>query len=105
MYHRLVRWKSFQKTRLLPSTVKMETIFFSETSIDIQWITQPYIPEDSTHYSYLCENDDSYIEINYVSSGWAYFVRWGELQFVEYRQIDVIYGHRNEHYSYRHQPV
>jgi hypothetical protein len=30
------------------STLKMEEIFFSETSVDFQWTTRRYIPEDRT---------------------------------------------------------
>jgi hypothetical protein len=36
------------------STLKMEAICSSETSVDIQQITQRYIPEDSTLHNYTC---------------------------------------------------
>jgi hypothetical protein len=34
---------------------------FSETSVDTQWTTQRYIPEDGTLHNRCCENLKSYI--------------------------------------------
>jgi hypothetical protein len=42
------------------STPKMEAICSSET-VDFQWITQRYIPEDSTLHNHCCEDLKSYI--------------------------------------------
>jgi hypothetical protein len=41
------------------STLKMETIFSSETSVDFQRTTRSYIPEDSTLRNHRCENLNS----------------------------------------------
>jgi hypothetical protein len=38
------------------STLKMEVICSSETSVDFQRTTRRYIPEDSTLHNYRCEN-------------------------------------------------
>jgi hypothetical protein len=43
------------------STLKMEAIFYSETSVDTQLTTRRYIPEDSTLHNHRCENPKSYI--------------------------------------------
>jgi hypothetical protein len=42
------------------STLKMEVIRFSETSIHI-WTTRRYIPEDSSIHNYRCENHKSFV--------------------------------------------
>jgi hypothetical protein len=42
------------------STLKIETICSSETSIDFQQTTRRYFPEDSTLHNYCCENLKSY---------------------------------------------
>jgi hypothetical protein len=42
------------------STLKMEAIRSSETSVDFQRTTLRYIPEDGTHHSHRCENLKSY---------------------------------------------
>jgi hypothetical protein len=42
------------------STLKMEALFSSETSIDIERTTRRYIPEDSTLHNHRCENLKSY---------------------------------------------
>jgi hypothetical protein len=38
------------------STLKMEAIFSSETSVDPQQTTRRYIPEDGTLHNHRCEN-------------------------------------------------
>jgi hypothetical protein len=38
------------------STLKMEAIFSSETSVDFQRTTRRYIPEDGTLHNHRCEN-------------------------------------------------
>jgi hypothetical protein len=38
------------------STLKMEEVYSSETSIDFDRTTQLFTPEDSTFHNYLCEN-------------------------------------------------
>jgi hypothetical protein len=43
------------------STLKMEAICSSETSVDFQRTTQRYIPEDGTLHNHRCENLKSYI--------------------------------------------
>jgi hypothetical protein len=42
------------------STLKMEVIRSSETSVDFQRTTGRYIPEDSTLHSHRCEHFKSY---------------------------------------------
>jgi hypothetical protein len=43
------------------STQKMEMIGSSEESVDFQWTTSPYIPEDSSAlHNHRCENLESY---------------------------------------------
>jgi hypothetical protein len=44
-------------------TLKMEVIYASETSIDFQLTTRPYIPEDRTLHNHRCENLNSYNQI------------------------------------------
>jgi hypothetical protein len=52
---------------LISSTLKMEKICSSETSVDTQRITRCYIPEDVTLHNYRCENFKSYSDsITYV---------------------------------------
>jgi hypothetical protein len=49
------------------STLKMEAICFSETSVDFQRTTWRYIQEDSTLHNQRCENLKSYIfKISFV---------------------------------------
>jgi hypothetical protein len=43
------------------STLKMEAIYSSETSVDFQRTTRRYIPEDSTLHNHRSENLKSYI--------------------------------------------
>jgi hypothetical protein len=43
------------------STLKMEEICSSETSVDFQRTTRRYIPEDGTLHNHLCENLSSCI--------------------------------------------
>jgi hypothetical protein len=43
------------------STLKIEAICSSETSVDFQQTTRRYIPEDSTLHNHRCENLKSYI--------------------------------------------
>jgi hypothetical protein len=43
------------------STLEMEAICSSETSVDFQRATLRYIPEDSALHSHRCENLKSYI--------------------------------------------
>jgi hypothetical protein len=38
----------------------VEAICSSETSVDTQWTTQRYIPEDGTLHNHCCENLKSY---------------------------------------------
>jgi hypothetical protein len=42
------------------STLKMEAICSSETSVDSQWTIWRYIPEDGTIHKHRCENLKSY---------------------------------------------
>jgi hypothetical protein len=44
-------------------TLKMEVIFSSETSADIQRTTRSYIPEDYNLHNHRCENLKSYVYI------------------------------------------
>jgi hypothetical protein len=41
---------------IIASTLKMEAICSSETSVDTQWTTQRYIPKVNTLYYHCCEN-------------------------------------------------
>jgi hypothetical protein len=43
------------------STLKMEAICSSETSVETQQITQHHIPEDVTLHNHHCENLKSYV--------------------------------------------
>jgi hypothetical protein len=45
------------------STLKMEAIWPSETSVDFQWTTRCYTPECSTFHSHCCDNLKSYTMI------------------------------------------
>jgi hypothetical protein len=56
--HLLSRWFL---TELIFSTLKMKMICSSETSIDTQWTTRSYIPEDGTLHNHCCENLRSYV--------------------------------------------
>jgi hypothetical protein len=46
------------------STLKMEATCSSETSVDLQWTTRRYIPEDRTLYNHRCESLKPYMNIN-----------------------------------------
>jgi hypothetical protein len=46
------------------STLKIQAICSSEMSVDFQWTTQHYIPEDSTVYNHCCENLESISKFN-----------------------------------------
>jgi hypothetical protein len=46
---------------LIFSTLKVEAIYSSETSVDTQRTTRLYIPEDGTLHNHRCENLKSYI--------------------------------------------
>jgi hypothetical protein len=54
----LARWIL---TELISSTLKMETICSSETSVDTQRTTWRYIPEDGTLHNHRCKNFKSYM--------------------------------------------
>jgi hypothetical protein len=43
------------------STMKMEVTCSSETSVDFQWPSEHYIPEDTNLYTHCYENLKSYI--------------------------------------------
>jgi hypothetical protein len=49
------------------STLKMEAIFSSETSLNFQRNIQRYIPEGSTLHNHRCENLRSYILCHFVT--------------------------------------
>jgi hypothetical protein len=59
--HLLSRW--FLAQIIIFSSLNMETICFSKTSVDFQRITRGYIPEDGTLHNHRCENLKSYIKI------------------------------------------
>jgi hypothetical protein len=44
------------------STLNMEAICSSETSVDVQWTTRRYIPEDGTLHNHRCENPKFYTD-------------------------------------------
>jgi hypothetical protein len=50
------------------STLKMEALFSSETSVNFQRIIRPYIPEDSTLYNHCCENLKSYVSHKFCNT-------------------------------------
>jgi hypothetical protein len=58
IFHLLSRWFL---AYLIFSTLRMEAIYPSETSIDTQRTTRRYIPEDDTLHNHRCENLESYI--------------------------------------------
>jgi hypothetical protein len=43
------------------SILKMEVTFSSETSVDFQWTTRRYIPEDRSVHNHRCENGRWYM--------------------------------------------
>jgi hypothetical protein len=45
----------------ISSTLKMEAICFSETSVETQRTTRRHVPEDDTLYNHHCEDVKSYI--------------------------------------------
>jgi hypothetical protein len=47
----------------ISSTLKMEAICSSETSVETQWTTWRHIPEDDTPHNHGCENLKSYNRI------------------------------------------
>jgi hypothetical protein len=55
--HLLVRWFA----EPISSTLKMEAICSSETSVETQRTTRRHIPEDDTLHNHRCENLKSYI--------------------------------------------
>jgi hypothetical protein len=57
--HLLARWFLAEQFLL---TLKMEAICSSKTSVDTQWTTRRYIPEDGTLHNHRCENLKSYTE-------------------------------------------
>jgi hypothetical protein len=46
---------------IISSTLKMEAICSSETSVEIQQTTRRHIPEDDTLHNHRCENLKSYL--------------------------------------------
>jgi hypothetical protein len=73
-YDLLSRWFL---AKLIFSTLKMEAICSSETSVDTQRTTQRYIPEEGTLHNHRCENLISYIE-NRTFRKWDLFPSSGE---------------------------
>jgi hypothetical protein len=55
--HLLACW--FAET--ISSTLKMEAICSSETSVETQRTMRPHIPEDDTLHNHRCENLKSYM--------------------------------------------
>jgi hypothetical protein len=47
---------------IISSTLKMEAICSSETSVATQQTTRRHIPEDDTLHNHLCENLKSYVD-------------------------------------------
>jgi hypothetical protein len=45
------------------STLKMQGIYSSETSVDFQRFTWRYIPEERTHHTHRCESIKSYTSV------------------------------------------
>jgi hypothetical protein len=58
--HLLARWFA----EPISSTLKMEAISSSETSVDTQRTTRRHIPEDDTLQNQRCENVKSYTVMN-----------------------------------------
>jgi hypothetical protein len=58
-------WVQIQRflAERISSTLKMEAICSSETSVDTQRTTRRYIPEDDTLHNHRCENLKSYMFI------------------------------------------
>jgi hypothetical protein len=56
----LSRWFLAQ---LISSALKTEAICSSEMSVDFQWTTRRYIPEDGTLHNHRCENLESYMNM------------------------------------------
>jgi hypothetical protein len=58
-------WFTLVSCLIYSSTLMMEGKCSSETSVDFQWTTQHYIPEDRTLQNHCCENLKSYINNHY----------------------------------------
>jgi hypothetical protein len=46
-------------------TLKMEAMCSSEMSVDLQWTTRHYIPEDRTLHNHCCENLKPYTDLRF----------------------------------------
>jgi hypothetical protein len=64
------------------STLKMEAIRSSETSVDSQRTTWRYIPEDGTVLNYRCENLKSYKGATFIEIWTADLFKVLSLRFV-----------------------
>jgi hypothetical protein len=56
------RWQAhlLVLAEIIPSTLKMEAIYSSETSVATQQTARRHIPEDDTLHNHRCENLKSY---------------------------------------------
>jgi hypothetical protein len=52
------------------SSLMMDAICSSETSVDFQWSTRRYIPEDNNLHNYRHENFKSYMTQMLFNNGW-----------------------------------
>jgi hypothetical protein len=76
IWRRVVRWVSTDACHVLAcwfaehisSTLKMEAIYSSETSVETQRTTRRHIPEDDTLHNHRCENLISYTKIFFANS-------------------------------------
>jgi hypothetical protein len=75
----LSRWQGaylLVLTEIISSTLKMEAIFSSETSVATEQITRRQIPEDDTLHNHRCESLKSYVEVYFVT---MHEKTWSEL--------------------------
>jgi hypothetical protein len=73
------------------STLKMEAICSSETSLDFQRITRRYIPDDSSTHNHRCKNLKSYAIIQFLPHC-KYPVSPFQRQFMLFREINKYFS-------------
>jgi hypothetical protein len=69
------------------STLKMKATCYSETSVDCQWTTEHYIPEERTFYNHCCVNIKSC-----KRRGFVFVIHWFESESLIFSPFAVILG-------------
>jgi hypothetical protein len=93
------KWQAefFASCSAYSSTLKMEAICSTETSIDIRRTTRRYIPEDSTLHNHRCENLKSWLCLPPACSlvCWTILLPWRWRRYVSPKhrvQLDGLHG-------------